>query len=190
MRSRVAINAYTLWQNWRVTRTVLRFGSKLWRFNSDARVFGRLEQAFVSSLGADVLHAPHLHQKMVPFNNQDLWLRCTTPFPSTNFFTWCSLGDSNSFLCLCVEAPLSSSASSTPPWPNGSLSSLHLSGNADGARMVGASTHRSSCRASIAEHVVGSCFHCWRCYQLCRTLHIDRFHVCPICFRSRARPRC
>ena len=65
MRSRVAVNVNTPWQNWRVTRPDR---PAVWltlferHFNSDARVFGRLEQAFVS-LGADVPHAPHSPQK-------------------------------------------------------------------------------------------------------------------------------
>ena len=56
-----------------------------------------------------------------------------------------------------MEAPLSSSASSAPPWPSGSSSALHLSARAVGARM-GVSTHRSSCSARIAVRVVGSSF--------------------------------
>ena len=56
-------------------QTVLRFESTPFErpFNSDARVFGRLEQAFVSSRGAGVPHVLHLPQKMMPFNNQDSW---------------------------------------------------------------------------------------------------------------------
>ena len=62
-------------------QTVLRFGSRLFerRSNSDPRFFGRLEQAFVCSLGADVRHVPHFPQKMMPLKNQVSWLRCTTP---------------------------------------------------------------------------------------------------------------
>ena len=53
-----------------------------------------------------------------------------------------------------MEAPLSSSASSTPPWPKGSSSSLHLSvncrRNVDGGRfhpsIVMPSQHSGSCR--------------------------------------------
>ena len=57
-------------------QTVLRFGSKPLegRNNTDARVFGRFVQAFVSSLGADVLHAPHFPQKVMPLNDQVSWL--------------------------------------------------------------------------------------------------------------------
>ena len=57
-------------------QTLLLFGSRPFerRFNSDARVFGRFVQAFVSSLGADVPHAPHFPQKVTPLNEQVSWL--------------------------------------------------------------------------------------------------------------------
>ena len=92
-------------------QTVLRFGSTPFerRVNSDARVFGKFVQAFVSSLGADVPHALYFPQKVMPLGNQVSWLWCSAPFPSANLLT-CSSGDSCSFLCLCVEivaAPLS-----------------------------------------------------------------------------------
>ena len=46
-------------------QAVLRFGSRLFerRFNSHARVLSRLEQAFVSNLGLDVLVRHTSHRK-------------------------------------------------------------------------------------------------------------------------------
>ena len=67
------------------------------------------------------------HRKRCPRNNNDSWLWCTTPFPSTGRFTLCSSGDSISLRCLCCMETLSSSASSAPPRPNGSSSALLLS---------------------------------------------------------------
>ena len=86
--------------------TVLRFGSRPCerRFNSVSRVLSRPLQALVSSLGADVPHAPFCPQKKtMPRTNNDSWLSCTTPPPSTRRFTRRSSGDSISFLCLRVD---------------------------------------------------------------------------------------
>ena len=78
MRSRVAINANTPWQKWRVARpdrpAVWFQAFRKTLQNSDARVLGRFVQAFVSSLGADVLHAPHFPQKVMPLSDQVSWL--------------------------------------------------------------------------------------------------------------------
>ena len=120
--------------------TVLRFGSRPCerRFNSVSRVLSRPLQALVSSLGADVPHAPFCPQKKtMPRTNNDSWLSCTTPPPSTRRFTRRSSGDSISFLCLRVEVLF-------PSYDR----RQSLSG--------GRFHHRSSCRTIIAEFVVGS----------------------------------
>ena len=150
----------TLWQNTGVShgRTVLGFGSEPFerRFHSVACVLSKPEQAVVSSLGADVPPTPHYPQKTMPRNSHESWLSCTTPFPSTSRCTRCSCGDSISLCCLTVEAQF--------PRTTGverSSSSLHLTATADGTSTDGASIHRSSCRATVAEHVVGSWFHVW-----------------------------
>ena len=103
-----------------------------------------------------------------------------TPFPSTNFFTSCSSGHSCSFLCLCVWrrhfSPLlpahhrgrtdlrrrytSLFVPTEPEW----WALPPIDRQAEPAQE---STPWAPC--SIAAG-----------YQLCRTLHTDKFHVCSI----------
>ena len=56
-----------------------------------------------------------------------------------------------------------SSASTSPPWPKGSSSSLHLSVAADGTMLVSASTHRPGAPSSILKG-----------YWLCRSSHTEK----------------
>ena len=138
-------------------QTVLPFGSRPSerRFNSDARVFGRFVQAFVSSLGADVPQCTALPTDSAASQQPGL-VAVMYHIISQYQFVNVVLFRRPMFVSLPVW--ISSSASSAPPWPNGSSSSLHPSVKFIGTRMVGVCTHRSSCRARIAVHVVGSSF--------------------------------
>ena len=128
------------------------------RFKFITRVFSMSLQVMV--LTCSMRHTSHRNR----FSATTTTRGCHAPhqFPTSS--------DSISPLCVRVEAQFTSSPSSAP-WPKGSSSSLHLSVTADGGWLVGPSTYRSSCRATIAEHVVGSCFHGWRLSALPHLAH-------------------
>ena len=139
--------------------SVLRFGAEPpdKRFNSVSCVLSTPLQALVSSLGADVSHAPHVPQITMLRNN------CTIPFPNTSRFTRCFSRDSISLRCLSVEVQFF-------------IVCLKRTTVAERVLVIAGPLrdcrkNQSSCRASIVEHFVDCCFPFGRLLALPHVAH-------------------